>query len=174
MTIGTLSPSIRCYFSKCVALCAKIAVVKALLKEVHYSATNAILGLVLHGNDERREFKVELKDLKHVPAPRKEAIKNEPKIRQSLALAHQIEGLLDTGKINDVKQLTGHLNMSRARIHQLMAMTLLSPSIQEDILLGENERLSEIPEYKLREVTNEPDWQAQRALWNNLLQPAAN
>ena len=57
--------------------------------------------------------------------------------------------------------------MSHARIHQLMVMTLLSPSIQEEILLGENERLSEIPEYKLREVTSEPNWQIQKSLWDH-------
>ena len=146
----------------------KVAVVKALLKEADYSAKDSILGLMLQGEEERREFKLEVKDLKHVPASKKEAIKNEPKIRQNLALAHQIEELLDTGKINDVKQLTDHLNMSHARIHQLMAMTLLAPSIQEDILLGENERLSVIPEYKLREVTGQTDWQTQRNLWNKL------
>jgi len=81
---------------------------------------------------------------------------------------------LDTGKINDVKQLTGHLNMSHARIHQLMTMTLLSPAIQENILLGENECLSAIPEYKLREVTNETDWQIQKSIWDKLFPRSSN
>lgn len=148
----------------------RIEVVKSLLKEADYSAKDALLGLVLYGSDERHEFKVDLKDLKHLRVVKKEELKKEPKLRQSLALAHQIEELLDTGKINDVKQLTGHLNMSHARIHQLMAMTLLSPSIQEDILLGESERLSEIPEYKLREITSKTDWQIQKNLWDKLLQ----
>lgn len=153
----------------------KVAVIKDLLKAADYSAKNAILGLVLRSDGERREFKIELRDLKHLRHfQKKEEIKKEPKIRQNLVLAHQIEGLLDTGKINDVKQLTGHLNMSHARIHQLMAMTLLSPAIQEEILLGKADRLAEIPEYKLREVTNEADWQNQRELWDKLLQPAAN
>jgi hypothetical protein len=165
---------------KGLALEERVAIVKALLKKADYSAKDAILGLVLQGEEERREFKVDIKDLKNIKTAKKAEIKNEPKIRQNLALAHQIEELLDTGKINDVKQLTGHLNMSHARIHQLMAMTLLSPSIQEEILLGENECLSEIPEYKLREVTSETDWQIQRNLWDKLLQtsnlpiPAAN
>lgn len=146
------------------ALEERFALFKALIKEADYSAKDAILGLALQG-EERREFRIEIKDLKHIKTAKKEEIKNEPKIRQNLALAHQIQDLLDTGKINDVKQLTGHLNMSQARIHQLMAMTLLSTAIQEEILLGESERLSKVPEYKLREVTNEPDWQAQKALW---------
>jgi len=148
----------------------KVGVVKVLLKEADYSTNDAILGLVLQGEEERREFKIDVKDLKRVKTAKKAEIKKEPKVRQNLALAHQIECLLDTGKINDVKQLTGHLNMSHARIHQLMAMTLLSPSIQAEILLGENERLSTIPEYRLREVTSETDWLIQRNLWDKLLQ----
>lgn len=153
---------------------ARVGIIKSLLKGADYSAKDGILGLTFQDEEDRREFKVNIKDLKHIRSAKKEEIKNEPKIRQNLALAHQIEELLDTGKINDVKQLTGHLNMSHARIHQLMAMTLLSPAIQEDILLGESDRLSEIPEYKLREVTNEPDWQTQAALWNKLLESATN
>ena len=149
----------------------RVKVIGSLLKEADYSAKQAILGLVFTKGNERREFKVELRDLKHIRVPKKEAIKNEPKLRQNLALAHQIEELLHSGKINDLKQLTGHLHMSHARINQLMAMTLLSPAIQEDILLLENERLSTIPEYKLREITGEPIWKKQQALWHNLLQP---
>lgn len=146
----------------------QVAVFKALLKEADYSAKDAILGVILQ-DEERREFKIDIKDLKRVKTAKKEEIKNEPKIRQNLALAYQIEELLDTGKINDVKQLTGHLNMSHARIHQLMAMTLLAPSIQEAILLGENERVSEIAEYKLRKISRKTNWEDQKNMWNNLL-----
>lgn len=157
------------------ALEEQAAVIKDLLKGADYSAQKATLRLMFQNEEEWRQFKIELKDLKHLAHfCKKEKIKEEPKIRQNLALAHQIQELLDTGKINDVKQFTGHLNMSQARIHQLMAMTLLSPAIQEEILLGDGQRLSVIPEYKLREVTNEPDWQVQKALWSQLLQPAGN
>ena len=81
----------------------KVGVIKSLLKQADYSAKDAILGLVLQGEEERREFKVDIKDLKNIKTAKKAEIKNEPKIRQNLALAHQIEELLDTGKINDVK-----------------------------------------------------------------------
>ncbi len=162
------------------ALDEKAEVFRGVLREADYSAKDAVLGLVLQAEDDRHEFEIHIKDLKNIKAAKKEEIKNEPKIRQNLALAHQIGELLDTGKINDVKQLTGHLNMSHARIHQLMAMTLLSPSIQEEILLGESACLSAIPEYKLREITGQTDWLTQRNLWDQLLQsadfpiPAAN
>ena len=100
---------------------------------------------------------------------KKEAVKDEPKLRRNLALAHQIEELLDSGKVNSIRQLTGHLNMSHARINQLMAMTLLAPRIQEEILLLDNDHISCIPEYKLREITTEVDWKTQKILWDKLL-----
>ena len=147
----------------------KVAVVKALLKEANYSAPDAILGLVLQGEEERREFKVEIKDLKHIKAAKKEEIKEEPKLRQNLALAHQIEELLDTGKINDVKQLTGHLNMSHVRINQIMGMALLAPKIQEDILLSGDKAIFQVPEYKINELVREADWDKQTKSWQALL-----
>ena len=144
--------------------------VRSVLKEADYSAKNGILGLVLQNDPQRHEFPLDIKELKHLPAAKKEAVRNEPKLRQNLALAHQIEELLDSGKATSTKQLSGHLNMSHVRINQLLAMTLLASPIQEDILLLGNERLSRIPEYKLRKITREVDWQTQRNLWNKLLQ----
>ena len=146
----------------------KVDRIKAVLKVADYSAKNGVLGLVLQNDPKHHEFPLDIKELKHMRVAKKEDVKNEPKLRQNLALAHQIEELLDSGKINNIKQLTGHLNMSHGRINQLMAMTLLASSIQEDILLLENERLSRIPEYKLREITSEADWGIQRTIWAKL------
>ncbi len=151
------------------ALEEKVEAVKALLKGIDYSAKDAILGLVLHKDSERREYTVELKDLKHIKATKKEAIKEEPKLRQNLALAHQIQDLLDTGKINDVKQLTGHLNMIHVRINQIMGMALLAPKIQEDILLSSDKAIFQVPEYKMNELVREADWDKQTKSWQALL-----
>jgi hypothetical protein len=151
------------------ALEEKGEVVKALLKGADYSAKTAILGLVFQKDGERREYTVELKDLKHLPHFKKEEIKNEPKLRQNLALAHQIQDLLDTGKINDVKQLTGHLNMLHVRINQIMGMALLAPKIQEDILLSSDKAIFQVPEYRINELVREADWNKQTKSWQALL-----
>ena len=66
--------------------------------------------------------------------------------------------------------LAGILDRLNWRVNPL----LLASPIQEDILLLENERLSRIPEYKLRKITGETDWDAQRGLWNKLLQAYAS
>lgn len=48
-------------------------------------------------------------------------------------------------------------------------MLLLSPKIQEEILLSEEKAIFNIPEYKLRGIIAEIDWDTQQKLWNNLL-----
>jgi hypothetical protein len=50
-----------------------------------------------------------------------------------------------------------------------MNMLLISPRIQEEILCSEKPNLKQIPEYKLRSVTNEPDWQKQQEIWQKLI-----
>ena len=49
-------------------------------------------------------------------------------------------------------------------------MLLISPRIQEEILCAESPAFGQIPEYKLRSVINEPDWQKQEDAWQRLMQ----
>ena len=93
----------------------------------------------------------------------------EPQLRQNLLLAHQIQGLLSEGKSDNIKQIAGWLNISPQRINQLRNFVLLCPKIQEEIFLGDNKTISEIPEYKLRQITDTIDWQEQEKLWQELL-----
>jgi hypothetical protein len=46
---------------------------------------------------------------------------------------------------------------------------LLAPTIQEEILCSENENISLIPEYKLREIAFELNWDKQLEMWQGLL-----
>jgi len=50
-----------------------------------------------------------------------------------------------------------------------MNILLLSPAIQEEIICSQNKRIAAIPEYKLRDIINEPDWQKQVQMWRKLL-----
>jgi hypothetical protein len=50
-------------------------------------------------------------------------------------------------------------------------MLLLSPKIQEEILLSDSKALFNVPEYRLRDITTEVDWSKQQELWNKLLNP---
>ena len=83
-------------------------------------------------------------------------------------LAYQIQRFIDKERIPSLKHAAEWLNMSQVRIDQLMNMLLLSPKIQEEIISADNAILASIPEYKLRSVINEADWQQQGQLWREL------
>jgi len=44
-------------------------------------------------------------------------------------------------------------------------MLMLSASIQEEIITGDTAMLDRIPEYKVRELSFEIDWNVQACLW---------
>ena len=48
-------------------------------------------------------------------------------------------------------------------------MLLVSPLIQEEILLSTDKALYNVPEYRLREVIKELDWDKQQEIWKDLL-----
>jgi len=96
-------------------------------------------------------------------------IEKEPKIRKNLILAYQLQHLLDEGKIQNSKQAAQWLNTIQVRIDQTMNMLLLSPTIQEEIICSESKTLHLIPEYKLRAIANEVNWQKQSQMWQGLL-----
>lgn len=147
----------------------KIPIIRSILKEVRYHGSSEALEIQLH-NDKVYTYKVPKQELKHIPTPPKERlIRQEPQLRQNLLLSHQIQELLSNGKCENIKQIAGWLNMSAQRINQLRNFVLLCPKIQEEILLGNNKTLSEIPEYKLRNIIDTIDWQEQEKLWQELL-----
>ncbi len=55
---------------------------------------------------------------------------------RNLALAHHIERLVDRGLIPDYSAAADMLGVSQPRMTMLMGLVLLSPKIQEAILLG--------------------------------------
>ena len=55
-------------------------------------------------------------------------------------------------------------------MNQIMSFLFLSPRIQETIVLQNDPYLFEIPEYKLRTITDELDWDKQYAMWQKLTQ----
>ena len=65
-----------------------------------------------------------------------------------LALAHHVERLVDRGKLKDYAEAARMLGVSRARMAQVMNLLVLSPEIQEEILLG----TLQVSERRLREV----------------------
>jgi DNA invertase Pin-like site-specific DNA recombinase len=146
----------------------KRRILKILLKEVDYTASNKKLGITLADNNLRLEFEVDLKQVRPLNKWHKEEeIEKEPKLRRNLILAYHLKNLFAEKKAS-AAQAAQWLNMHEERIHQLLNLLLLSPKIQEDIVCSDNQKISSIPEYKLRPIINEADWQNQGQMWQEL------
>lgn len=95
-----------------------------------------------------------------------------PRVSKIMALAIHLQGLVETGDIKDYATLATLGHVSRARITQIMDLTLLTPDVQEALLFLpriENGR-DKINERMLRNIMAEPVWEKQRDLWNTLQQ----
>ena len=149
-------------------------IIRILVKEFDYMASNKKLGITLADNNLRLEFEVDLKQVRPVSLRRlkEEAIEKESKLRKNLILAYELQKVLEDGKTS-AKQVAGWLNMHEVRIDQVLNFLFLSPKIQEEIICSNDQKLSAIPEYKLRPIMNEVDWHKQDQMWRDLLQSQA-
>jgi hypothetical protein len=93
-----------------------------------------------------------------------------PRVARILALAIKLDGLVRQGHVRDLADIGRLGNVSRARVTQILDLTLLAPEIQEAILdlpLVVKGRDS-IKEWQLRKIVGEPDWNLQRKMWARL------
>ena len=147
----------------------KRRILKVLVKEVDYNAASKKLGILLNGSDLRLEFDVDLKRVRPLNKWHKEIeIEKEPKIRKNLMLAHQLQRLQDKGQVKSLKQAAEWLNMSQSRLDHILTLLLLSPAIQTEILTGNNQTIDLIPEYKIRSLAAQFDWNKQATVWQNI------
>jgi len=86
------------------------------------------------------------------PSPAKNA-----RLASQLALGHLIERAITDGTVDDYGDAAARFEVTRARISQVVALTLLAPEIQERIL-GRDLPTSA---RGLREVVHEPVWATQ-------------
>jgi hypothetical protein len=96
-------------------------------------------------------------------------ISNEPKLRQYLVLAYQIQEKLDGDNTLTSKQIAEWLGMTAPRVSQIMDLLLLCPRIQQEILLSEDKKLYSLGEYHVRSIVKEPLWDKQVEMWDALL-----
>lgn len=96
------------------------------------------------------------------PAPRDEVLR----LARKLALAHEMQRMIDDGEVNDQADLARMLGFTRARVTQILDLTLLAPDIQESILGGSERDPRSSDGHALRRLTGMP-WRRQRAVWAN-------
>ena len=98
---------------------------------------------------------------KPAPAPPRPA-----KVAVLLALAHRVQREIDAGTMKDRAEAARKLGISRARVTQVLDLTLLAPSIQEAVLSMETTGGAEpVTERSLREVLKYEAWALQEAVW---------
>ena len=74
-----------------------------------------------------------------------------------LALAHHVERLVESGELSNYAAAARALRLTRARFTQVLNLLLLTPIIQERLLLG----ALDISERRLRAVCRESCWENQ-------------
>ncbi len=88
-----------------------------------------------------------------------------PRITRLMALAIKFREMIDRGEVKDYADLARLGFVTRARVTQIMNLTLLAPEIQEEILLPGPDfggfRL--LTEHQLRDVGSAIHWDEQRA-----------
>ena len=120
--------------------------------------------------DLKFEFEIDLKPVSHKSYRYYMAkIVNEPRLRQYLVLAYQIQETLDHDSAITAKQIAGWLNMTPPRISQILNLLFLSPVIQKEILLSNDEKIHALTEHKILAITKEIDWEKQQSAWKDLL-----
>jgi hypothetical protein len=90
-----------------------------------------------------------------------------PRVARMLALAHTMSALLRDGTVRDQRELAELMGLTRARVTQLVDLTLLAPDIQEQLLDGASS-CEPITEHALRRVVRALRWEDQRRIWASL------
>jgi len=144
------------------------AIMLELVKTIQFDAKSSTIWITLNKTNKEHEFKVDLETKFDYVPPKEVAIQKEPALRQRLLLAYQIQDLLTSGKAQDPKQVAKWLDINDVRIYQIIGTLLLSPRIQEEIILSNNPALSTIPEYKINKLSRETDWKKQELLWQEI------
>jgi hypothetical protein len=98
-----------------------------------------------------------------------------PRVARLMALALKFEGLIREGAVADYAELARLGHVTRARLTQVMNLTLLAPDIQEALLFLPRVEQGRDPLVlrDLQPITMTLDWRSQRKAWAGLLANAS-
>ncbi len=90
-----------------------------------------------------------------------------PRISKLMALAIHFDRLLRSSETADVNELAELCHVTQPRISQILALNMLAPEIQEDLLflLEATSARSAIHERMLRPIAAQVDWKRQRRMY---------
>ena len=132
-----------------------------------------------HNNPLTLECKVHFRSARHgrrrltagqAPEPTAVPQGRVPHVTRLMALAVRLRGLLEAGEVTDYAELARLGHVTRARVTQIMNLTLLAPDLQEQVLFLPlvHAGRSPITEHDLRPIAAESEWPKQRRLWGHL------
>ena len=149
----------------------KRRIIRAVIQEATFDSKTNKIGLLLAGSTEQLEFDSAIKKI-HAPTRDGQArqLAKEPSVRKTLLLAHHLNQHLAQGRIKDLNQASAWLGINQTSLSHILGLLHLAPSIQTEIITADPHDLSEIPEYKLRDLSAEADWSKQTALWQEVKQ----
>ncbi|HEX8912205.1 MAG TPA: hypothetical protein VF796_07580 [Humisphaera sp.] len=111
--------------------------------------------------------RLELADGPEPQRPAEPAAGRVPKVARLMALAIRLQGMLDRGEARDYAELARLGHVTRARLTQVMNLTLLAPDLQEALLFlpPVTGGRDPVKEWQVRPVAAQPVWGDQRRLW---------
>ena len=100
------------------------------------------------------------------PSEPKEPAHRPARIAYMLAFAHKLQEAIDRGEYRDRADAARQLGLTRARITQILDLTLLAPDIQEELLFLEAvDGREPVSERIIREIDLHENWAEQRRAW---------
>ena len=103
------------------------------------------------------------------PPPPPAQVRRPARVAQVLAMAHRLQAAIDRGDYLDRADLARQLGFTRARVTQILDLTLLAPDIQEQVLdLEAIDGREPLSERTLRRIVSSPLWSDQRTTCNDL------
>ena len=95
-----------------------------------------------------------------------EPVRRPARVAIALALAHKIEEAIERGVVRDRAEVARRLGLTRAKITQLLDLTLLAPDIQATVLCLESvDGVEPTSERGLSAVARWGDWRHQQERW---------
>lgn len=93
-----------------------------------------------------------------------------PRVSRLMALAIRFDGLLSRGQVPNLSTLARLSHVTQPRMSQILALNLLAPDIQEELLHLPPAEVGKdlIHEKLLRPLAVEIDWRQQRRMWREL------
>jgi hypothetical protein len=103
------------------------------------------------------------------PPPAVVPVVRPARVAVMLALAHKIAAAITAGRLHDQADAARRLDLTRARITQLLALLALAPDLQERVLFLESiDGIEPLTERALRRTIRTWSWDTQRAIYQSL------